>query len=172
LRPGWLHGRAWSFSQYNSGGTYTVDWDAEKASATTYQFTGGDGSVLEQQKELAAILLGQKACDGQASSAIAGCMQNAYNSLDLKSPTGKTSPLVGGNYNFDLTKVSIPGGDISPNGCIGGRCGIFDSLHFHRDGTFHVDTANVFFVPIGSFTHLIFDVIGGNTWWRTGGIPR
>jgi RHS repeat-associated protein len=141
--------------------------------STKYWFNGGDGSVLEQQKELAAIQLGQAACGGQDPSAVAGCIQDAYDTLYLKTPDGAQSPLVGGNYNFDYTRVVIPGADISANGlgCTWGRCGIFDSLHFHSDGTFHVDTGNPFFFPIGSLAHLGWDFIGGNTVW-SGGIPR
>jgi hypothetical protein len=53
-----------------------------------------------------------------------------------------------------------------------GRCGLFNSMDFsHGDGTFHVDTANSLFFPVGTFVHLFADVLGGNTWWA-GGIPR
>jgi hypothetical protein len=82
--------------------------------------------------------------------------------------------LVGGNYNFDYTSVMINGQGVDPSefGCTFGRCDMFDSLHFNFSaGTFHVDTANPWFVPIGSFAHLAADVIGGNWWW-SGGIPR
>ncbi len=164
---------SWNYAQYQIGGTFTIDWDGQRLAGTTYQFIGGDGSPLEQQKELAAILLGKRACSGQDSSAIASCMQDAFDTLYLKTPVNEQGPLVGGNYNFDLSRLNISGADVGSvgQGCIGGRCGIFDSLHFHSDGTFHVDTANPLFIPIGSLTHLIYDVIGGNTWWKDG-IPR
>jgi hypothetical protein len=155
----------------------TTGWDPAlgiNRRSTKYWFTGGDGSVLEQQKELAAIKLGEAACAGQDPLAVGTCIQDAYDTLYLKVPKGEDSFLVGGNYNFDYTRVVIPGADISASGlgCTWGRCGILDSLHFHSDGTFHVDTGNPFFVPIGSLAHLGWDIIGGNTVWRSDGIPR
>ena len=162
---------SWQYSQYNVGGTISVDWGAQKAGDVTYVFTGGDGSILEQQKELAAIKLGEKYCEGQGSSGIAACIQQAYDTLQVAPVGPNKDGLIGGNYNFDSTQVVIGGADLGANGCLGGRCGVFDSLHFHSDGTFHVDTANPFFVPIGSFVHLVFDYIGGHEWWSEG-IPR
>jgi RHS repeat-associated protein len=158
------------------GSIIATGWDPDlqrQYTETNYWFTGGDGSILEQQKELAALTLGQRACDGQDPSAVAGCIQSAYDTLQLRTPAGEKSPLVGGNYNFDYKQVIIPGADISADGlgCVAGRCGISDSLHFHSDGTFHVDTANPFFFPVGSLAHLGWDVVGGNTVW-SGGIPR
>jgi hypothetical protein len=75
--------------------------------------------------------------------------------------------LIGGNYNFQLSGL-----DPSSFNCLLGRCGGIDSLHFHSDGTFHVDTANSLnFLGVGAIIHGIFDVLGGHTWW-SGGIPR
>ena len=148
-----------------------------------YEFTGagtcngdsGQCSVLEQQKELAAIKLGEAACAGTGSGAIASCILDAYNTLVLRNPENKDSPLVGGNYNFDWEAIVIQGEHIDPSslqGCMAGRCGIIDSLHFYDDGTFHVDTGNPLFVPIGSFIHLGWDAIGGWSVWKTGGLPH
>ncbi|HZQ22698.1 MAG TPA: hypothetical protein VFA89_07845 [Terriglobales bacterium] len=154
----------------------SMGWDPELGidrTATQYFFTGGSGSILEQQKELAALQLGQLACTGQDPTAVSGCIQQAYDTLQVAPVGPNNDGLIGGNYNFDANQVVIAGADLSAAGlgCACGRCGIFDSLHFHADGTFHVDTANPFFAPVGSLTHLVFDVIGGNTWW-SGGIPR
>lgn len=141
----------------------------------TYQFTGGDGSILDKQKEVAAIQLGLAACADRSPEAIADCIQNAYDTLQTANPANASSPLIGGNYNFSTTAVLIQGHEVSAAslGCTFGRCGVFDSLHFHggNDPTFHVDTANPWFVPVGSFVHLFWDVVGGHSWW-SGGIPR
>jgi len=153
----------------------TTGWDPVlEIQYYEYEFTGVDRSTkVEQQKELAAIQLGQAKCAGQSRDAIADCILDAYNTLFLKTPKNKDSPLVGGNYNFDSTQVVIQGDHISGGGlgCVWGRCGIIDSLHFHSDGTFHVDSANPWFIPIGSAIHLGVDIIGGNSWWSQG-IPR
>lgn len=144
-----------------------------------YSFTGGDGSTLEQQKELAAIQLGQAACAGQNPSAVASCIQQAYNTMSVATNLDGSLMLVGGNYNFNYSTVSINGEGIDPTqlGCatIGDqtRCGVFDSLHFHDDtGTFHVDTGSAWAFPFGTIAHLGWDYIGGNTVWKQGGIPR
>jgi len=84
----------------------------------------------------------------------------------------------GGHEDYDWTSIQIVIGeqtiDTNPadfSGCVFGRCGIFNSLDFsHGDGTFHVDMANVYFIPIGSVIHLAADYIGGQTWW-SGGVP-
>ena len=108
----------------------------------------------------------------------AGCIQNAYDTLAVAPQVGDNG-LQGGNYNFDYTQVMIQGSPIDPTsfGCPADRCGIFDPLHFHTKpnsadfGTFHVDTANPFFIPVGSLAHLVVDIIMGNTIWASG-IPR
>jgi hypothetical protein len=147
-------------------------WQAYYAaqSSSSYKFNGiSNPSVEEQQKQLAAILLGSAKCDGQGSSEILGCIQDAYDTM------GDSNTLVGGNYNFSYLNVTIQGTPFDPGslGCFM-RCGSIDSLHFHdrSDGTFHVDTANPWGIPVvGAIIHLTFDYIGGNTWWSAG-IPR
>jgi hypothetical protein len=148
-------------------------WQAYYAaqSSSSYKFNGiSNPDIKEQQKQLTAILLGQASCDGQSSSNIAGCIQDAYDTMG--DPNSKA--LVGGNYNFIYSDVSIQGSLFDPAslGCFASRCGAIDSLHFHSDGTFHVDTANPYGIPgVGAMVHLAFDYIGGHTWW-SGGIPR
>jgi RHS repeat-associated protein len=149
----------------------TTGWDPElgiNRTTTEYFFTGGDtSSILEQQKELAAIQLGQLQCQGCDADTVASQIQSDYNNM-IVAPIGPNKDgLIGGNYNFQL-----PGLDTNSFGCLMGRCGGIDSLHFHGDGTFHVDTANSFnFLGVGAAIHSIFDVLGGHTWWQNG-IPR
>lgn len=153
-------------------------WDPEFGiQYYTYSFTGGNGSNFERQKELAAIEFGQQACSGQDPSAVAGCIQQVYDQLPSKS---SDVTLTGGNYDFSYKDSSgnldifVNGQAVDPNdfGCAFSRCGTTDSLDYsHGDGTFHVDTGNVWFVPVGTVLHLVVDVLGGQTWWR-GGIPR
>jgi len=156
----------------------TTGWDPELQvfrTGTQYVPVGADlSSVLVQQKVLAAILIGKLACGGQAPSAIAGCMTQVYDQLALRDGDPATA-LHGGNYNFDYSQVAVNGVAFDPSeyGCLGNRCGVFDSLHFNPDTqSLHVDTANPWFVPIGSLAHLLVDVIGGWTWWSGSGIPR
>jgi len=162
-------------------GTYTLaNWNNYYPSTIGYQFTGGDGSILEQQEETAAIQLGELDCAGEDPSAIASCIQDAYNGLYDNyqgNPQGPSEPeLNGGNYDFDISAVQINGQGIDPSsfGCFASRCGAFDSLDFsHGDGTFHVDTATVWgMLGLGAIVHLGWDVIGGNAWWKNNGIPR
>ena len=154
-------------------------WRDYYASQTVLQvnWTGGDGSIQEQQRELAATQLGLQVCSGQDATALQGCIQDAYNTMGS---SGRNCGMVGGNCNFTYASIVIQETPFDPSnlGCFGGRCGSIDSLHFHTDrvspdyGTFHVDTANPFSMfGTGGLIHLIFDVIGGNTWWRQG-IPR
>jgi len=145
--------------------------------STKYFFTGGDGSVLEQQRELAAIQFGQQACAGQDAAAVASCIQQVYDQLLAQG----TPPMQGGNYDFSYANqngnpiIQVNGQFVNPSdfGCSFSRCGVFDSLDYsHGDGTFHVDTGNPMFFPVGSLVHFGWDIIGGNTVWSAGGIPR
>jgi hypothetical protein len=161
-----IHGNLqWGFSV-----SKWQDWVAQNYTSTGYAFTGGNGSIFESQKEIAAIQFGQLACSGQSSSAVAGCIQQVYDQLPSSS---SGVGLEGGNYDFTYGNIQINGQSFNPIDDFGcARCGAFNTLDFsHRDGTFHVDTANPWFVPFGSVAHLAVDIIGGNTWWR-GGIPR
>jgi hypothetical protein len=94
---------------------------------------------LEQQRELAAIQLGQQACRGQGPSPVAECIQQVYDTLTVATNTDGSRMLVGENYNFNYTTVSINGEGIDPQqlGCATARqqtrCGVFDSVHFHDD---------------------------------------
>jgi hypothetical protein len=159
------HGRlSWSFS--------LDEWQAYYAahSSNSYRFNISNPDKKEQQKQLAAILLGEAACDGQSSSAVTGCIQDAYNTMG----NSVSDTPVGGNYNFTYLNVVIQGSSFDPGslGCFMKRCGSIDSLHFHKNGTFHVDTANPWGIPVvGATIHLTFDYIGGHTWWSAG-IPR
>jgi RHS repeat-associated protein len=147
-------------------------WDPElRKQYYEYEFTGGDGSIFERQKELAALKFGQQACPGQASTAVASCIMQVYN--QLPSDSGGVQ-IQGGNYDFSYTGIQINGQTVNPTEfhCAFSRCGLFDSLDYsHHDGTFHIDTATPWFIPIGTVAHLAVDLIGGKTWWK-GGIPR
>jgi RHS repeat-associated protein len=149
-------------------------WDPElQKQYYTYSFAGGCNGALQCQTQLGAIQFGQQACAGQAPSAVAGCIEQVYNQLLLQTADPNFLP-TGGNYNFNFANIQINGQNVNPNefGCVFSRCGILDSMHFNfSQQTFHVDTANPWFAPIGSFLHLGVDVIGGNWWWR-GEIPR
>ncbi len=153
----------------------TTGWDPDlqkQYNETDYWFAGGGGGVLEQQTELAAIEFGRQACRQMAAgSAVADCIQQVYSILELDGPAGQA----GGNYDFSYADIQINGASVDPDedfGCFMKRCGTFDSLDYsHGDGTFHVDTTNVWFLPIGPFEHFATDIIGGNTWWSDG-IPR
>jgi hypothetical protein len=110
---------------------------------------------------------------------VAECIQQVYDTLTVATNRDGSLMLVGGNYNFNYTAVSINGEGIDPQqlGCATAgqqtRCGVFDSMHFHDDqGIFHVDTGNAWVVPVGSIVHFGWDVIGGKTVWSQGGIPR
>jgi hypothetical protein len=181
-----IMGAPGTYSGFDMYGNFTwgaspAQWQAYYAAQTyvQYYFTGGNGSVLEQQWESAAIQLGQAACAGQDPTAVTSCIQQAYDTMTVATNSDGSLMLVGGNYNFNYDTVSINGEGIDPtqlDGCLTlgqqTRCGIFDSLHFHDDqGIFHLDTGNAWF-PIGAIVHLGWDIIGGNTVWAEDGIPR
>jgi RHS repeat-associated protein len=159
----------WGFSV-----TAWQQWVSQNYSHVGYTFTGGDGSILDSQKQLAAIQFGQQACSGQATGAVASCIQQAYDTMGVATDNNGNPAIEGGNYEFTYASIQINGQSVNPEefGCVFSRCGTFDSLDYsHGDGTFHVDTANPWFVPIGSIAHLLVDIVGGNTWW-SGGIRR
>lgn len=121
-------------------------------------------------------MFGEQACAGQDSSVVLGCIQQVYNALALQS----SPPMQGGNYDFSYADatgnllIPIDGQYVDPNefGCAFSRCGLMDTLDYsHGDGTFHVDTGNPWFFPIGTVAHSFVDLLGGNTWW-SGGMPR
>jgi RHS repeat-associated protein len=172
----------WNTNELNTGearyqSIVNTGWDpALGIQYYSYSFTGGNGSILERQMELAAIQFGQQACAGQVASAVGGCIQQVYNQL----ADAGASALQGGNYDFSYADqsgnllIQINGQYVNPSdfGCPASRCGTFDSLDYsHGNGTFHVDTANPLFFPVGTVVHTVVDVVGGNTWW-SGGIPR
>jgi hypothetical protein len=102
---------------------------------------------------------------------VASCIQQTYDTV------GPAEGFEGGHYDFNAAniQITINGENIDTNpadfGCLGGRCGIFNSLDYsHGGGMFHVDMANVYFFPIGTLVHLGADYIGGHTWW-SGGVP-
>lgn len=108
------------------------------------------------------------------------CIQDAYNGINTNIGLGGP-PIQGGNYDFSYENAShqlditIMGTTFDPSNlgdCLGGRCGIFNSMDFsHGGGTFDVDTANVWFIPVGTVVHTVVDVVLGNTVWSSG-IPR
>ncbi len=164
------------------GYNFNCDANGNYQAQGSYVWTGGNGSNLDKQTELAASQFGQAACAGQDGSSVATCIQQVYNQLSTQNPTPN-----GGNYDFQYASydpatdgwtmlIQINGQSIDPSdfsGCMFGRCGLFNSMDFsHGDGTFHVDTANVWFFPVGTFVHVFADVLAGNTWWWQGGIPR
>lgn len=171
--PGYFENSGTQFSEWRFDTTIATGIDpvTGQSDTTGYAFVGGANTPQEKQRELAALQLGQAACAGQSSSAIAGCIIDAYNTM------GSQCKMVGGNCNFSYTGITIEGSLFDPSNldCFQSRCGIFDSLHFHTSGDlagyFHVDTANPYFLPFGSIVHLTADLIGGNTWWSAG-IPR
>jgi hypothetical protein len=153
----------------------TTGWDPllqKQYSETNYWFTGGDGSQAEKAREDAATAYGQQACSGEDPSAVASCIQQVYDTV------GDPIGFQGGHYDFSETNVLINDQHVNPNdfGCAHSRCGAFNSLDYSHGnyslgtGTFHVDMANPWFIPIGSGVHLFADVIGGHTWW-SGGVP-
>jgi len=92
-------------------------------------------------------------------------LTNNFHSVydQLPSPASGV-PLVGGNYDFPYGDIKINGQPVDPIDFQCSRCGAFNTLDFsHNDGTFHVDTANPWFIPIGSVMHLVVDLIGGHT---------
>ena len=150
----------------------TSGWDpALGVQYTEYSFTGGDGSIFERQKELAAITLGQLYATQQGVTDpddVADIIEDVYNTL-----TPISSTPAGGNYNWSYLGIIVDGQavDITDLGCSFSRCGTFDSLDYSHSDGWHIDTANPYFFPIGTVAHLIVDEFGGNTWW-SGGIPR
>jgi len=146
-----------------------------------YIVNGGDGSVLQQQKLVAAVQIGGNRCAGQDQASITNCIQQAFDTMTVAKNADGSDMLVGGNYNFLTDSVVINFQGITPVdlGCntVGAntRCGVIDSLHFHvvnNLNVFHVDTGNAWAFPIGTFAHLGWDIVGGNTVWSAGGIPR
>jgi RHS repeat-associated protein len=144
-----------------------------------YSFSGGNGSVLEQQTELAAITFAQLYATKQGvtdPNDVVDMIQQVYDQLSAQTPS-----LGGGNYDFSYKDadgnllIQINGAYVDPNefGCGSSRCGILDSLDYsHHDGTFHIDTGNPYAFPVGTLAHLGWDIVGGNTVWLVGGIPR
>jgi hypothetical protein len=136
-----------------------------------YVFTDANGSVVSNQKTLAAIQFGQLACRGMDTSDTTSCIQQTYDSM------GNAESFAGGHedYNYNNISIIINGENVDTNpadfNCLGDRCGIFNSLdysqnRFHTGTTFHVDMANVYFFPIGTLFHLVADLWGGNSWWK------
>ena len=143
----------------------------------TYSFSGGDGSIFKRQMEMASIRYGQQDCINQSPSAVASCIQQVYNSLAQQETPG----MEGGNYDFSWKDqsgnllISINGQGTNSNdfNCPSQRCGGFDTIYYSNNNcTFYIDTANSWYFPMGTIAHTIIDVLGGQTWWRTGGIPR
>jgi RHS repeat-associated protein len=158
---------------------FQCDANGNYQAQVNYSFSGGNGSVLEQQKELAAIQFGLQAFKhGDCSDALS-CIQQTYDTMTVVPNAAGEPMLVGGNYQFSYDSIRINGQPVDPNefGCLLSRCGIIDSLDYstgnnHAPDSFHVDTANPLFFPIGSIIHFGWDIVGGNTAWWGNGIPR
>lgn len=139
-----------------------------------FVFEGVDKTdILEQQKELAAIKVGMEACAGQGPYAVASCIQDVYGSITTVPGPDRRPLLVGDNYNVDYSSIRIHNQPVIMEefGCLGSRCGMFNTLDYSHSHGFHIDTANPLYFPVGTIVHLIADLIGGNTWWK-GGVPR
>lgn len=134
------------FAQYNIGGTYTINWDAQ-LSAEIYWAVE---AFLSQEAGVAARLGLPSVQD----------LRNVYLNPDgsLKDPNGRQNPFrQGGNWNF-WTTINL--------GC--DRCGSIPSLHF-KSGFVHLDTANPFWgYGIGGAIHGVGDGFLGNTFLATG----
>jgi hypothetical protein len=145
---------------------------------TSYSFTGGANTVLEQQTEQAAIAYGEQACGGDDPGTVSNCIQQVYNQLESQQDGPNAPWLEGGNYNFPFTGIQINGQAASAYdfGCSSERCnfnGLGSLDYSHNNDAFHVDTADPFFFPIGTFLHVFVDMFLGNIPpWSTGGIPR
>lgn len=113
------------------------------------------------------------------TEAIVSCIQQTYDTMTVARDADGNPVLVGGNYQFSWDTIRIDGQPVNPNefGCLLSRCGIIDSLDYsagdgHVKNSFHVDTANPLFFPVGSIIHFGWDIVGGNTVWWGNGIPR
>jgi hypothetical protein len=159
----------WSFSISQLQSYYASQ------TSTSYVWSGGDGSVQEQQREDAATQLGVAVCNQQGSSDVTSCIQQAYDGLTVDTDIGNNG-LLGGNWNWSYDGLMINGMPIDPSsldGCTNGRCGTFNSMDFtHGDNSFHIDTTNVWSLfPVGALIHTVVDLFGGHT-ILSGGIPR
>jgi RHS repeat-associated protein len=180
--PGYLQSQNSGPSQLQAGvaryiSIITTGWDPAlgiQYYENSITWTGGDGSVLEQQQELAATKLGTSVCNKPGDN-VQQCIQDAYDGLTVDTDIGDNG-LLGGNWNFSYAGLEINGQQVDPSnigGCTADRCGTFNSMDFsHGDSSFHVDTANVYsMLGFGAVVHGIVDYIGGHTWWSSG-IPR
>jgi hypothetical protein len=140
------------FSQYNVGGTYTVDWPAQKQA----EINSAVNAFLKQEAALAAVL-------NVTIEQLRGIYLNPDGSLKDPNDTNHNPFLQGGNWNF-YTYENF--------GCDHDRCGSIPSLHFHDTGFVHLDTANPFWgYGLGAMVHFGVDVFLGNTFLASG-IPR
>jgi len=138
----------------------------DKGSADIIRAGRAHDNVCSGNPNRAGIISWFSAAVGQRQ--IASISQDTYNSLLLADPNPE-----GGNYNFcNIVTINGQSVNVADFSCFMSRCGTLDSLDYsHGDKTFHIDTANPWFFPIGTAEHTIVDLFGGNTWWR-GGIPR
>jgi len=151
----------------------TTGWDPvlqQWTDETTYVIKDLNGNIISGQKTLAAIAFGQLACKGMDPSDVASCILQTYKTMK------DSVSFEGGHENYDWSNIKIKIDEVAIGtnpahfGCLGGRCGIFNSLDSSHPGVFHVDMANVYFFPVGTVIHLIADYLGGHTWW-SGGVP-
>ncbi len=123
---------------------------------------------MNNRREDAATQLGIAVCKQQNNSDVEGCIQQAYDGLEVDPDFGDGTGLEGGNYNWSYDGLKINDEQVNPAGfddCIAGRCGSFNSMDFsHGDNSFHIDTSNVYGVlGVGALVHLFADVIGGTS---------
>ena len=137
---------SWQFSQYNVGGTISVDWGAQKAAEYEQAL-----NAFHQQEEAVAAALGI--------------------TVEKLRETYSTTPVLGGgNWNFSTAELAALG--VSLPDCSQDRCGSIPSLDFSHAGWVHLDTANVWWgYGSGATIHLFVDLILGNTFFASG-IPR
>jgi hypothetical protein len=147
-KDGYCMTGSWVFSQYQTGGAYQVDWQAQRQA----EIRGAVNAFLGQEAAMAAAL----------GITVDQLRQMTYSEQTLK--------LAGGNWNFSTAALASLG--ITMPGCDNDRCGSMPSLDFSHPGWVHLDTANPFWgYGFGLTVHSAVDVFLGNTFFA-GGIPR
>lgn len=133
-----------------------------------YQFSGGDGTLLDRDKQYDALAIGQRIGRGLSPDQVKDKIQYIYDHLQLSGVY--TGGLHGGNFNFNPQIGTVNLTDFFNTG----RNGIIPSVHIETDPNtglkfFHVDTANG--ISIAGPIHWFVDELLGNTIFQSG-IPR
>ena len=142
-----------------------------------YEFTGGDGSRLDRDKQYSALAVGLgSAKEGESPETIRDGIQYIYDHLALYANGDEYNEhghpgLHGGNWNFsvEIGALNILNMGFKTTGS--GRNGVVPSVHIEGDH-FHVDTANG--GSIAGPIHWIWDVGLGSYYpdFNRNGIPR